>query len=75
LFAGHDEIQEHGDKSKGRFALLYYRQGTLIGVDAINSPAHYLSARKSIGARGEIAVRLRNAGSPPSKTPTQTIKS
>ena len=75
LFAGHDEIQEHGDKSKGSFALLYYRQGTLIGVDAINSPAHYLSARKSIGARGEIAVRLRNAGSPPSKTPTQTIKS
>lgn len=75
LFAGHDETQEHGDKSKGSFALLYYRKGTLIGVDAINSPAHYLSARKSIGARGELAVRLRNAGSPTSQIPTQTTNS
>jgi 3-phenylpropionate/trans-cinnamate dioxygenase ferredoxin reductase subunit len=75
LFAGHDETREHGDKSKGSFALLYYREGTLIGVDAINSPAHYLTARKSIGASGELAVRLRNANSPTSQIPTQTTQS
>ena len=75
FFAGHDEIQEHGDKSKDNFALLYYRQGTLIGVDAINSPAHYLSARKSIGARGELATLSRNASLSPSQISTQITNS
>jgi 3-phenylpropionate/trans-cinnamate dioxygenase ferredoxin reductase subunit len=75
FFDGHDEIQEQGDKSKDSFALFYYRKGSLIGVDAINSPAHYLSARKSIAARGELATVLRNAVSSPQQIPTQTTHS
>ena len=50
---GHDAIIERGDRSLKRFALLYQRSGELIGVDAVNMPAEYLSARKTIAARGE----------------------
>ncbi len=61
LCDGHDEVVECGDRSSGRFALKYLRQGQLIGVDAINMPAEYLSVRRTIAARGECPA----APSPP----------
>ncbi len=54
LFDGHDEVLECGDRSAHRFALKYLRRGQLIGIDAVNMPAEYLAARKTIAARGEL---------------------
>jgi 3-phenylpropionate/trans-cinnamate dioxygenase ferredoxin reductase subunit len=56
LFDGYDEIVERGDRRQGRFALLYRKAGQLIAVDAVNMPAAYLSARREIALRGEIAL-------------------
>lgn len=55
LSDGHDRIVECGDRSSHRFALKYLRDGQLIGIDAINMPAEYLAARKTMAARGELA--------------------
>jgi 3-phenylpropionate/trans-cinnamate dioxygenase ferredoxin reductase subunit len=56
LFDGFDEIVERGNPAEGRFALLYRKAGQLIAVDAVNMPAAYLSARRAIALRGEIAI-------------------
>ena len=47
-FAGHDEIVERGERGSGSFALLYRRQGVLLGVDAVNMPREYMMARKQL---------------------------
>ena len=65
LFDGYDEIVERGDRRESRFALLYRRAGMLIAVDAINMTAVYLSARREIALRGEIAVDVAPGRSVP----------
>jgi len=74
LFEGYDQIVECGDRCSHRFALKYLRDGQLVGIDAINMPAEYLAARKTIAARGEIApVPLTGhiPGPVPEAAPTQ----
>lgn len=68
LSDGHDQIVECGDRSSHRFAVKYLRDGLLIGIDAINMPAEYLAARKTIAARGEIAP-VPPTGHAPSPAP------
>jgi 3-phenylpropionate/trans-cinnamate dioxygenase ferredoxin reductase subunit len=54
-FEGHDEVEQFGTLDDDRFALLYRKQGCLIGIDAVNSPREYMEARKVLtqqGARG-----------------------
>lgn len=58
---GHDKVVERGDRSLKRFALQYWREGELIGVEAVNMPAEYLSARKTIAARGERPTKASAA--------------
>lgn len=60
---GHDEIVQRGDPASGRFALLYRRAGQIIAVDALNMPGEYLSARKTIAARGEAPTTPTAAAS------------
>lgn len=69
LSEGHDEIVERGDPALKRFALLYRRAGQLIGVDAVNLPAEYLAARRSIAARGELPAAALAPGQTPGTTP------
>jgi 3-phenylpropionate/trans-cinnamate dioxygenase ferredoxin reductase component len=57
-FAGYDEIEERGDRERGRFALVYRKEGELLGVDAINLPREYMSIRKELAAQ-----HSREAGS------------
>jgi 3-phenylpropionate/trans-cinnamate dioxygenase ferredoxin reductase subunit len=74
LSDGHDQIVECGDRSSNRFALKYLRKGQLIGIDAINMPAEYLAARKSIAERVEAMLKplpglaSAAAATPPSAT-------
>jgi len=55
-FSDYDEIEERGDRSRGRFALVYRKEGVLLGVDAINLPREYMSIRKQLAAQ-----HIRNA--------------
>jgi 3-phenylpropionate/trans-cinnamate dioxygenase ferredoxin reductase subunit len=48
LSAGFDRHDVRGDPASGKFAVLYYRDGELLAVDAVNSPADYLVVRKAL---------------------------
>ena len=47
-FFGYDEIEERGDRTAGRFALVYRKNGLLLGVDAVNCPREYMSVRDAL---------------------------
>lgn len=46
LAAGFDHHVVRGEPDSERFAVLYYRDGQLLAVDAVNTPADYLVVRK-----------------------------
>ncbi|GAA4728625.1 FAD-dependent oxidoreductase [Modestobacter marinus] len=48
LSAGFDQHVVRGDPDSEKFSVLYYRQGELLGVDAVNNPADYLVVRKAL---------------------------
>jgi 3-phenylpropionate/trans-cinnamate dioxygenase ferredoxin reductase component len=48
LSAGYDHYAVRGEPDTESFAVLYYRDGELIAVDAVNAPADYLVARKAL---------------------------
>jgi 3-phenylpropionate/trans-cinnamate dioxygenase ferredoxin reductase subunit len=48
IFEDHDEIEERGSIHEGKFALLYRKNGALLGVDTVNMPREYMAARKAI---------------------------
>ncbi|TVT23017.1 ferredoxin [Amycolatopsis acidiphila] len=73
LSGGHDEHVLRGDPEAEKFSVLYYRGGSLIAVDAVNSTADYLTVRKVLDRGGEISpeqardneVPLKRLVSPP----------
>nr|WP_211176841.1 FAD-dependent oxidoreductase [Pseudonocardia acidicola] len=65
LSAGHDEIVVRGDLDAERFAVLYYRDGALTAVDAVNCAADYLVVRKALASGATIpADRARRSARP-----------
>jgi 3-phenylpropionate/trans-cinnamate dioxygenase ferredoxin reductase subunit len=58
LSAGHDEVVVRGDPATERFSVLYYRDGSLLAVDAVNAPRDYLTARKALAARTPLDVKV-----------------
>ena len=67
LSAGHDEYVVRGDIAGEAFSVLYYRDGTLLAVDAVNTPGDYMAVRKALSqgatispeAAADSAVALR----------------
>jgi 3-phenylpropionate/trans-cinnamate dioxygenase ferredoxin reductase subunit len=54
-----------GDLDAERFAVLYYRDGTLLAVDAVNSPADYLAVRRALATGATLpAHRVRDSDRP-----------
>jgi 3-phenylpropionate/trans-cinnamate dioxygenase ferredoxin reductase subunit len=48
LSAGHDHYVVRGDIDGESFSVLYYREGTLLAVDAVNAPGDYMAVRKAL---------------------------
>jgi 3-phenylpropionate/trans-cinnamate dioxygenase ferredoxin reductase component len=48
LSTGYDRYDVRGDPDTESFAVLYYRDGELIAIDAVNAPADYLVVRKAL---------------------------
>lgn len=50
LSAGYDDQILRGDPATERFSVLYYRDGALVAVDAVNSAPDYLAVRKALAS-------------------------
>lgn len=50
-----DDVVLRGDPEEGRFSALHFRQGRLVAVDSVNSPADHMAARKLIAQRVRIS--------------------
>lgn len=50
LAMGMDETVMRGDPASGRFSVFVYRQGRLIAVESLNSPADHMVARRLLAA-------------------------
>ncbi len=48
LAAGFDDFVVRGEPEDERFSVLYYRNGRLLAVDAVNSPGDYMVVRKAL---------------------------
>lgn len=55
LSQDYDEIIVRGDPKDRKFAAFYLRNGTLIAVDAVNSPAEFLASKKLIMLGAKLA--------------------
>jgi 3-phenylpropionate/trans-cinnamate dioxygenase ferredoxin reductase subunit len=58
LTAGYDEYVVRGDPDGERFAVLYYRDGQLLGIDAVNRPPDYLVVRRALSTGANIPADL-----------------
>jgi 3-phenylpropionate/trans-cinnamate dioxygenase ferredoxin reductase component len=54
LSGGFDQAVLRGDPGKERFSVLYYRDGRLLAVHAVNCPRDYLAVRRALAAGQEI---------------------
>ena len=48
LSTGYDDFVVRGEPDSEKFAVLYYRAGRLLAVDAVNSPPDYMVVRKAL---------------------------
>lgn len=48
LLQGHDQVVVRGDVASRKLAAFYLKQGVLIAVDALNSPAEFMLSKKLI---------------------------
>ncbi len=55
LSQDYDEIVVRGDPKDRKFAAFYLRNGTLIAVDAVNSPPEFLASKKLIMSGAKLA--------------------
>jgi 3-phenylpropionate/trans-cinnamate dioxygenase ferredoxin reductase subunit len=56
LSAGHDEYVVRGDIAGDAFSVLYYRDGALLAVDAVNTPGDYMAVRKALSQGSTISA-------------------
>lgn len=56
LSAGYDEHVIRGDIAGEAFSVLYYRDGDLLAVDAVNRPADYMAVRKALTQGSTISA-------------------
>jgi len=48
LSIGYDQVVLRGEPDSEQFSALYYREGRLISVEAVNSPRDYMAARRAL---------------------------
>jgi len=55
LSAGYDQAVVRGRIADGRFAIYYFKAGTLMSVDTVNRPGEHLLARKLLAAPQRVS--------------------
>jgi 3-phenylpropionate/trans-cinnamate dioxygenase ferredoxin reductase subunit len=56
LSTGHDQYVVRGDIDAESFSVLYYREGELLAVDAVNLPGDYMAVRKALTQGSTISA-------------------
>ncbi len=65
LSTGFDDFVVRGEPDSERFSVLYYRDGRLLAVDAVNAPGDYMVVRKALTQGASIpADRAADAATP-----------
>jgi 3-phenylpropionate/trans-cinnamate dioxygenase ferredoxin reductase subunit len=57
----YDDTATLGDVASGRFSVLYFRGGNLIGIDSVNMPSDHVVGRKLFGAGKTVAIDTARA--------------
>ena len=58
LSAGYDQTVVRGNPDDDKFSVLYYRDGRLIAVDAVNDVSDYMAVRRALSAGQTIPADL-----------------
>jgi 3-phenylpropionate/trans-cinnamate dioxygenase ferredoxin reductase component len=61
LTQDYDDTVTLGDVASGRFSVLYFRNGHLIGIDSVNMPSDHVVGRKLFGAGRSVAIDAARA--------------
>jgi 3-phenylpropionate/trans-cinnamate dioxygenase ferredoxin reductase subunit len=61
LTQGYDDTVTLGDVGASRFSVLYFRAGSMIGIDSVNKPADHIAGRKLFAAGRTVAVETARA--------------
>ena len=56
LSTGHDHYVVRGDIEGEAFSVLYYREGGLLAVDAVNTPGDYMAVRRALTQGATISA-------------------
>jgi 3-phenylpropionate/trans-cinnamate dioxygenase ferredoxin reductase component len=54
LSTGFDQTVLRGNPDDDKFSVLYYREGTLLAIDAVNEPSDYMAVRRALAAGASI---------------------
>jgi 3-phenylpropionate/trans-cinnamate dioxygenase ferredoxin reductase subunit len=57
----YDDTVTLGDVASGRFSVLYFRGGKLVGIDSVNMPADHVAGRKLFGAGKSVTIEAARA--------------
>jgi 3-phenylpropionate/trans-cinnamate dioxygenase ferredoxin reductase subunit len=57
----YDDTVTLGDVAGGRFSVLYFRGGTLTGIDSVNMPSDHVAGRKLFGAGKVVTIEAARA--------------
>lgn len=68
LSTGFDSFVVRGDMENEKFSVLYYRDGSLLAVDAVNNPVDYMVVRSALTRGVSIPAELAADSSKPLKT-------
>ena len=68
LSSGYDQTVIRGDQSADKFSVLYYRDGALLAIDAVNDVSDYMAVRRALTARANIPAESAADSSVPLKT-------
>jgi 3-phenylpropionate/trans-cinnamate dioxygenase ferredoxin reductase subunit len=61
LTQGYDDTVTLRDVGSGRFSVLYFREGLLIGIDSVNKPSDHVVGRKLFGAGRAVTLAAARA--------------
>lgn len=56
LTSGYDDYVVRGDPDSEKFSVLYYQDGTLLAIDAVNRAADYMTVRRALSEGATIAA-------------------
>lgn len=68
LCHGYDSTVIRRDDAKGKFTVLYYREGRIIAADCVNAPLDFMAVRSALGAGRTIPADAATDTATPLKT-------